>query len=233
MIVAAAFCPSPPLLIPPLTGGARVLPDLRQACGDLVAGLLAAGPEVVAVVGAGETTTRWPEGTGGGPGAFAPGAGLAGGDVPSSVLIGGWLLEREGYAGERLLLSVDCAEPVAGCARIGAGLADGSRRVALLAMGDGSACRDPKAPGYLDPRSHAFDAGIERAVRAGDLEALLRIEPGLAAELLVTGRVAWQVLAGALAGVPVETAVRYCDDPFGVAYLAASVSVRVREARDV
>ena len=103
--------------------------------------------------------------------------------------------------------------------------------VALLAMGDGSACRGPKAPGYLDPRGLALDAEVERAVRAGDLDELLRIEPALADELLVTGRAPWQVLAGALAGVPVETRVWYCDDPFGVAYLAASV--RVREALDV
>jgi hypothetical protein len=230
MIVAAALCPSPPLLIPPLTGGALALPELRQACREVVAELLAAEPDVVAVAGAGESTARWAADEPAGAAAFAPGAGLAGGDLPSSVLIGRWLLEEVGFSGELVLMSVDCAEPVVSCARIGAGLAGGPGKVALLAMGDGSACRGPRAPGYFDQRSLEFDAEVERVVRAGELEALLRIEPGLAAELLVTGRAAWQVLAGALAGVPVETQVRYCDDPFDVAYLAASV--RVREARD-
>jgi hypothetical protein len=225
MIIAAALCPSPPLLLPPLTGAAVVLPELRHATRDLVAELLAAGPEVVAVVGAGEVTTRWADGSPSGPASFAPGTGLPPGELPSAVTVGRWLVEKAEFAGELAVMSVAGEEPAAECARIGAGLAEGTRRVALLAMGDGSACRGPKAPGYLDPRAHGFDAEVERAVRAGELDALLRLDPELAGELMVTGRVAWQVLAGALAGVPVETRVRYCDDPFGVAYLAASVTV--------
>ena len=39
-------------------------------------------------------------------------------------------------------------------------------------MADGSARRGRRAPGYLDERSARFDAGVERAVRDGDLEAL-------------------------------------------------------------
>ncbi len=230
MIIAAALCPAPPLLMSPLNGAEPALPELRQACLELVGELLAARPDVVAVVGAGEDTTRWPADSACGLAPFAPGAGLAPGGLPSSVLAGCWLLEKSGYTGERLLLSVDCDEPAAGCARIGAGLAEGSSRVALLALGDGSACRGSKAPGYFDQRGLDFDAEVERAVRAGDLPALLLVDPVLAGELLVTGRVAWQVLAGALAGAEVETLVRYCDDPFGVAYLAASV--RLREALD-
>src|ERR1700683_1657414 len=225
MIAIAALCPSPPLLVPSLNGAEPALPELRRACLDLVGELLAAGPEVVAVVGAGEEPARCRGGSAAGLAPFAPGAGLRPGELPSSVLVGCWLLENAGFTGERVLMSVAGDEPVVSCARIGAGLAEGTGRVALLAMGDGSACRGPKAPGYFDQRSLDFDAGVERAVRAGDLDALLGLDPGLAGELLVTGRVAWQVLAGALAGVPVETLVRYCDDPFGVAYLAASVRV--------
>ncbi len=226
MIVAAAFCPAPPLLATPLNGAVPVLPELRAACREVAAELLAAEPELVVVTGSGENTTRLADAGPAGLASFAPGAGLSPGGLPSSVLIGCWLLEEIGYLGGRMLMSVACAEPVASCARIGAGLADEARRVALLAMGDGSACRGPKAPGYFDQRSLAFDAEVERAVRAGDLEALLRVDPELASSLLATGRPAWQVLAGALAGVPVETHVRYCDDPFGVAYLAASVRLR-------
>src|ERR1700761_1143520 len=121
MITAAALCPSPPLLMSPLNGAEPVLPELRQACLDLVGELLAAGPDVVAVAGAGEETTRWPPGSASGLAPFAPGAGLGPGALPSAVLAGCWLLDKSGYRGERLLLSVDCAESVAGCARIGAG----------------------------------------------------------------------------------------------------------------
>jgi hypothetical protein len=71
----------------------------------------------------------------------------------------------------------------------------------------------------------AFDTEVERSIRRGDLAALLAIDPALAADLMATGRAAWQVLAGALPGVPVASLVRYCDDPFGVAYLVASLRV--------
>ena len=42
---------------------------------------------------------------------------------------------------------------------------------------------------------------------------------------MATGRPAWQVLAGAMAGRRVTSEIRYADDPFGVAYLVASLRV--------
>jgi len=59
VIVAAAICPSPPLLAAELTGQADILPELRAACAAAVARLLAAAPDVVAVVGPAETTGPW------------------------------------------------------------------------------------------------------------------------------------------------------------------------------
>jgi hypothetical protein len=56
MIVAAAICPSPPLLAGELTGQAAVLPELRAACAAAVARLRAPAPDVVAVVGPAEAT---------------------------------------------------------------------------------------------------------------------------------------------------------------------------------
>jgi aromatic ring-opening dioxygenase LigB subunit len=119
---------------------------------------------------------------------------------------------------------VSTDEPVAGCRKLGADLAGGSTRSALLTIGDGSARRGPRAPGHFDERAGAFDAEVERALRAGDLTALLDLDPALARELMATGRPAWQVLAGALegtAGLAVE--VQYAGDPFGVAYLVATL----------
>ncbi len=41
---------------------------------------------------------------------------------------------------------------------------------------------------------------------------------------MATGRPAWQVLAGALeTAFPLAVAVRYAGDPFGVAYLVATL----------
>ena len=89
-------------------------------------------------------------------------------------------------------------------------------------MGDGSARRSTTAPGYLDERAVPFDTGIERAVRDGDLATLAAIDPGLARDLMATGRPAWQVLAGALGPGRLDTDVLYADGPFGVAYLVAT-----------
>ena len=231
MIIAAALCPAPPLLIPGLTGAAgSVLPELRHACEQAVAELVAAEPDVVAVVGIGEQTATWDGDARLDVAVFAPGIGTARhpasglpASLPASLGVGGWLLDQAGYAGERLLHSLAHSESAERCAHIGADLAAGPGRTALLVLADGSACRNHNAPGYFDERSAGFDAEVERAVRTGDVAALLAIDAGLASELLATGRPGWQVLAGALPGVRLTTEIWYCDDPFGVAYLVASL----------
>ncbi len=256
MIVAAALCPAPPLLVRKLSGAQQVAADLRDACLASVAELTAAAPGLVAVVGAAGSTGIW-----GGTPAFdlaryAPGPVLSNGqgpagavgqgpagavagavgrsraravagpaELPSALGVGSWLLGEAGSSAPRVLQSVGADEPPSRCAAIGAGLSGAHERVALLVMADGSARRGLKAPGYLDERSAGFDAWVENAVRGGRLDALLAIDPLLAGELMATGRPAWQVLAGALAGHKVSSEVRYCDDPFGVAYLVASLRV--------
>jgi len=229
MITAAALCPAPPLLARELTGADPVVPDLRTACREATAALLASDPDVVAVVGAADKTADWDPGGRLDLAAYAPmpGPGGPAGDpaLPLPLGLGAGLLDQAGYRGRRVLQSVSPDEPPGPCAELGSGLADQAGRVALLVMADGSARRSRRAPGHLDERSAPFDAEVERAVREGDFAALLAIDPGLARELMATGRPAWQVLAGALAGVTPRIVVRYCDDPFGVAYLVASVEV--------
>ncbi|HET7015242.1 MAG TPA: hypothetical protein VFI65_15090 [Streptosporangiaceae bacterium] len=230
MIIAAALGPAPPLLLPGLTGAAQVLPELRRAGLDAVSELVAGGPDLVAVVGADESTAVWDPAARVDVLAYAPGlAGVVpggpGGGLPVSLGVGGWLLDLAGYAGRRLLRSVGSSEPVDSCAQVGRELAALPGRVALLVLGEGSACRGLKAPGYFDERSAGFDGEVERAVRTGELDALLALDSELARELMAAGRPAWQVLAGALEGKVVESEIRYCDDPFGVAYLVASMRV--------
>ena len=88
-------------------------------------------------------------------------------------------------------------------------------------MGDGSARRTLKAPGYLDERAPAFDAEMERAVRAGDLGALQGLHQRLAHDFTAADRPAWQVLSGAWQGQGHDAEVLYCDAPFGVGYPVA------------
>lgn len=234
MLIAAALCPWPPLLVRELTGADPVLPELRAACADAVGALLAAEPEAIAVVGPAARTTAWPAGAQPGLRAFggwpAHSSGLTrtagAAALPPSIGIGAYLLDLAGYAGTRILWSVSDCEPASGCVRLGTELAAGGRRTALLAMGDGSARRGPKAPGHFDERAAAFDARVERAIRAGDTDGLLDVDPALAVELMATGRPAWQVLAGAARGSTVTSDVQYADDPFGVWYLVASLQIR-------
>ena len=243
MITEAALCPWPPLLVRELTGADPVLPELREACAAAVAEVLSGAPEVVTVVAPGPATAAWP-GTGrlnvaafGGlpmpssapphavsdicsPEPASPVSDIC--SLPPAAGIGAYLLDQAGYQGPRVIWTVSQDEPPAGCRKLGAELAATGQRTALLVLGDGSARRGPRAPGYVDGRAAAFDASAERAVRAGDLPALLDLDPGLARELMATGRPAWQVLAGALAGTAPAARIRYAGDPFGVMYLVAS-----------
>ena len=216
MIVAAALCASPPLLHPALTGRAVVLPELRAACAEAVARLLRFGPELVVVVGPAPATGEWSPDERLDLAAFAPGvvsgySGAGGGapvgagrgfGLPLSLGLGVMLLDQGGYRGPRRLIAVGQDEPTGTCAALGAELASGAARTGLLVMGDGSARRSLKAPGHLDPRAEPFDARVERAVRTGRPGALLGLDETLARDLMVTGRSAWQVLAGAMPGGP-------------------------------
>lgn len=236
MITSAALCPAPPLLARELTGADPVVPALRRACLDAAAALIADGPDLVAVVGVAAETRAWPPDGQLDLSPYAPtlratrqappAVPVPARPVPALPLplgLGARLLDQAGYQGRRELHSVSDEEPAAACAALGAQLAGASARVAVLVMADGTARRGLKAPGYIDDRSVPFDAEVERAVRAGDLTALLALDPVLARELMATGRAGWQVLAGAMNGVRPAVEIRYCDDPFGVAYLVASL----------
>lgn len=216
-VVAAALCPCPPLLLPGATGGADVARDLHAACDSAAGRLLAASPDVVALV-----APAGPPVTGRSFAPMLPADDRA--PAPLGVAVGRALLERAGWSGkvEAHLVAPDAAPDA--CAAAGSALADGTGRIAVLALGDGSARRGPKAPGYVDERAHGFDDGVLAALRAGDWDALLDVDPALAADLLASGRPAWQALAGALRGsgrtLPGE--ILYADDPFGVQYVVAT-----------
>jgi hypothetical protein len=225
VIISAALCPAPPLLARELTGTDPVAPELRQACLDATAALLSDEPDLVIIVGVATETRAWPPDGQLDLAAYGPGLERAGSgrSVPLPLGLGARLLDQAGYSGRRELQSVGEQESATACAALGEQLAGAAARMALLVMADGSARRGLKAPGYLDERSVPFDGEVERAVRTGDLPALLALEPELARDLMATGRAGWQVLAGAMNGHRPTTDVRYSGDPFGVAYLVANL----------
>ncbi|MFE9740213.1 class III extradiol dioxygenase subunit B-like domain-containing protein [Streptomyces sp. NPDC006477] len=242
MLVAAAVCPCPPLLVPEVaTGAAPELDAARTACADAVGLLAAARPDRLYVVGPAPDGAHgaFPAGTTGtfagfgvdhavrlGPTPAEDGP-TPGGDrpLPTSLAVGAWLLDRAGWADAPIEgLGVDEGATPSVCAGIGRGLADSAGRVALLVMGDGSACRTVKAPGYLDERAAGFDAEAARALGTADVAALLALDPELAYELKAAGRAPWQVLAGAAEGAGLEGRLLFEDAPYGVGYFVAAWS---------
>ena len=236
MITAAAVCPWPPLLARELTGRSPVVPELRKACEEAVQRLTATQPSLIAVVGPADATRIWDPRSRLDASVFAPALRAAGApdtgamcdpELPPSLGLGALLLDQVGYTGPRLLQAVAEDEPPLRCASLGEAIARGDGGAGLLVMGDGSARRSARAPGYFDDRAAGFDAETERALREADLPALLAIDPVLARGLLASGRPAWQVMAGAMApSAPVVSEILYSDDPFGVAYVVAFLASR-------
>ena len=242
MLAAAAVCPCPPLLVPEVAAGAA--PELdaaRTACADALGVLAASRPDLLVVVGPAEQSGRGahPQGTRGSFAGFgvdvdvrlgAPGATRAPDAeaervLPPSLAVAAWLLERIGWA-DAPVEGLGVGEPLEPerCIQVGRDLAARAERVALLVMGDASACRTLKAPGYLDERAAPFDAEVARALGAADVTALKELDPELAYELKASGRAPWQVLAGAAEGAGLSGALLYEDAPYGVGYLVATWS---------
>ncbi|MFH9130656.1 class III extradiol dioxygenase subunit B-like domain-containing protein [Streptomyces griseoaurantiacus] len=237
MLVAAAVCPCPPLLVPEVAGGAAPeLEEARAACADALGVLAAARPELLVVVGPAERPARGPhpEGT---PGSFR-GFGVdldvrlgrdlgtvPGTVLPPSLAVAAWLLERNAWSAAPVEgLGVGAPLAPERCAEAGRALATRAARVALLVMGDGSACRSLKAPGYLDERAEPFDARVAEALGAADRDALMALDPELAGALKASGRAPWQVLAGAADSVGLAGTLLYDEAPYGVGYLVAAWS---------
>ncbi|MGW3835463.1 class III extradiol dioxygenase subunit B-like domain-containing protein [Streptomyces microflavus] len=234
MLVAAAVCPCPPLLVPEVAAGAAPeLDTARAACLDAVGVLAASRPDLLVVVGPG-TGRSCPSG---GHGSFRgfgvaldvtlgePGPAAQEPPLPDSLAVGAWLLDRARWAGAPVEgLAVDASHPADACARAGEGLAARADRVALLVMGDGSACRTLKAPGYLDERAEAFDALATAALGSADLAALDALDATLAYDLKAAGRAPWQLLSGAARGAGLGGRLLYEDAPYGVGYTVATWS---------
>ncbi|MFJ7150974.1 class III extradiol dioxygenase subunit B-like domain-containing protein [Streptomyces sp. NPDC100445] len=237
MLVAAAVCPCPPLLVPEVAvGAAPELDTARAACVDALGVLAAARPDLLVVVGptGREDVGPYPQGARGSFRGFgvdlevrlgptAADADAPARELPPSLAVAAWLLERTGWADAPIEgLGVDGSLAPEGCADIGAELGARAARVALLVMGDASACRSLKAPGYLDERAAPFDAEAGRALGAADLAALRAIDPALARELKASGRAPWQILAAAAEDAGLTGALLYEDAPYGVGYLVAT-----------
>jgi hypothetical protein len=108
------------------------------------------------------------------------------------------------------------------CLKLGRILADAAPRVALLAMGDACARPAREDPDVPDPAAQDYDAEVAEALAAADARWLARLDPARDGELVVAGRAAWQVLAGAARGTWMRGRLLCMAAPYGVTYLVAS-----------
>jgi hypothetical protein len=211
-ISAVAFCPHPPLLLPGIAAGAEIeTQSLRFACDRALGRLFETSPSQVVIVGA--------DGRAVSVGSFAPG--LADPDprtFPLSLLVGDWLLSRKPPQEQHCRVTYVPIEPDG---TPNTPWPDMTEPTALLVMGDGSACRSVKGPGYLDERAQPFDDAVVDALAKAAPEQLATLDLALAAELLVAGAPAW-VAAAKLVGGEWHGEVLYADAPYGVMYTVAT-----------
>jgi hypothetical protein len=225
--LAVAFCPSAPLLLPEVEGRPdAVTTALRRACAETVTAMLAVRPEVVVVVASGgEPGERYGAGDSGDLRGFGvdlrppfdgrprPGSRR----VPPAHTVGVRLLDDAGYAGTRVGIGPD---------DLGQLLRHLPGPIGVLVMGDGSARRSVKAPGYLDEAAAPFDGAVARALADGDAAALAALDPAEGDRLLAAGVPAWRAVGAALDGRSITARLHHDEAPFGVGYLVADWAVR-------
>lgn len=226
MLIAAAVCPHPPVLFPEVSqGAAPELAPLREACDRAVAVLGASGADLLYVVGRGPEERHHGRGAGGDLRDF--GVDVRVGPEPAvldlAATTGRWLAERSGLSPDGYL-EVSSKTAPGRALELGTALAEAGERVALLVMGDGSARRTEHSPGYVDERAIAYDDSVAEALGKADTARLAGLDPGSARELMVAGRPAWQVLAGAAGERPLTGDLLAYEAPYGVAYFVAAWS---------
>ncbi|RVW04311.1 class III extradiol ring-cleavage dioxygenase family protein [Rhodococcus xishaensis] len=239
MLTAAAFVPSPPLLVPQLASGAAQETDrlrraalgvasrLGESCEEWTAfGVAEPGLPFIAEVG--------PESSGTFQGfgvdvrvCLSPDASAAAVDpsMPLAALIAAWLRGQAAPASKVRVRVLAPDTPADQCAQLGAALRrelDARRsRQALLVVADGANTLTKKAPGAFDPRSEQVQAALDAALAEGDCGALDHLDAALCQSIGLAGRAAWQTLSavfGGEAGGPRKSESLYVGAPYGVGY---------------
>ena len=208
-VSAVAFCPHPPLLRPGIATGSEIeTQSLRSACTQAIDRLIGTAPDRLLVLGCDGPLVDWQ--------GFAPGFDADRQPMPLSLQIGAWLLSQRSLPFEPTYVAIGRdGEPVTPWP-------DLSASTGLLVLGDGSARRSLKAPGYLDERAEPFDAVVIRALAEGSPHLLADIDLDLAAVLLAAGAPAWVAAAKLLRDYNWQSDVLYADAPFGVMYTVAT-----------
>jgi hypothetical protein len=239
MLIAAAFCPHPPLLVPEATGvpgpDHTDLARLRAACLAAVAALASDPSDLIAVVGSAPRTTEYPPDALASlaqfgvpaPGSAAPGSAAAP-VLPLSLAIAKWLLASAAPPSSQARVAwwgIAADAPPAQCLTLGEKIAALAPRVAVLALGDGPGCRARGIPGAVDPAADRYDAHVAAALAEPSPDVLASLDPKTSDDLFASGRAAWQVAAGAAGAAghnDFAATLGYAAVPFEVSYFVAN-----------
>ncbi|WP_028478640.1 hypothetical protein [Nocardia sp. CNY236] len=244
MFTIAAVVPSPPILVPQLCGGVSdgaetsdrdPVVALRAAVFDAMRTFAALTSEWMVIGTDAIERTLGPQTVGtfrgfgvdvrvGFSAAALAGADRADPQLPLGALIAGWLRGRVAPSAtvEARIVSADAAPQY--CHEYGAKLRVDLDRTetprGVLVVVDGAATLSTTAPGYLDDRAQGVQDRLDLFLSRGNRAGLGELDPRLCTELVLTGRAAYQVLAGLFRGDPVVD-TRYRGAPFGVGYHVA------------
>lgn len=222
VLTAIAIIPSAPVLVPELAGAAASeIADLRRA----VFAAAAALPDRWIAVGVGPADAvigRCGAGSFGGYGVdlrvgLSPQAfGVAA--MPLCALMTGWVRTRVRPAAQAEV-RVFAADHDGEAARLGGrGLRveidKAAGPVGVLVVADGANTLTEKAPGGHDPGGADIQRALDDALADCDAAALTRLPAS------ITGRVAFQVLAGMAESPPRSAKELYRGAPYGVGYWA-------------
>ncbi|GIF75814.1 hypothetical protein [Asanoa siamensis] len=222
------------MIVPEVAGGAAAeLDDLRAACAGAVTALGRSGARQIVVFGADSAMTSYDPPQRGSlrpwgvdlDVSLGPHDPLESRELPLSLAIGAWLL-RQHPPHQPVVINMQgiaSSASAAECRDFGECCApDGPW--ALLVMGDGSASRGVKSPGYDDARAEPYDNALASALATVDLDVLHGLDPVVSTELGVAGRPAFQAAAGAVAaaGGTWRGDLSYHAAPYGVGYFVAS-----------
>lgn len=221
-MAAIALTPSAPVLVPELAGTAAAeVAGYRDAALAVAAEL----PSTWIAIGAGDADTvyRCVRGSFAGYGAdvrvaLDPAAPESIVEMPLCALMAGWLrgaVNPKGAVQVRVYDAGLDASSAAACGRTLRAVIDGDDElIGVLVVADGATTLTPSAPGGHRPEDVGVQDALDAALASGDTDALVRLPEA------VTGRVAYQVLAG-LAGSGLRSARELIHGaPYGVGYFA-------------
>ncbi len=228
MISSIVFVPAAPLMCPDVDVES-LLADERAASIELISELQQSA-DLVVVVGAGDNTTWFEEGGIGNTRAFGGVGsyliGTATQELPQALTVGASVVSAAGWSGKVKALLVDKVTTSEQRRVLADELVKSTedQQALIVVVGDGSATRTEKAPGYIQPDAVAFDESLIATIEGADPQALLNIDQITANRLWCRGLPAWQVIANACVNITpgFQGTLVLQSSPFGVNYFVAS-----------